>query len=110
MKSKPKELNHQTKAEVSKEYQHISLHIYDTPIHINVPADQEALYREASTLINDRLNAYNNAYKGKKSDKEIGYYALIDVALRCTKESKRNDVEPLKDILKKLTAEVEEVL
>lgn len=97
-------------AEQTKEYQHISLHIYDTQIHINVPAEQESLYRDAASLINERLNAYYGAYKGKKSDKEIAYYALIDIALTCTKESKRNDVGPVKDILKKLTSEIEEVL
>lgn len=97
-------------AGTTKNFQHITLHIYDTPIHINVPSDQEALYRDAASLINERLNAYYNAYKGKKSDKEIAYYALIDVALTCTKESKRNDVGPLKDILTELTSEIEEVL
>lgn len=97
-------------AEQKKEYQHISLTIYDTPVHINVPADQEAYYREAASLINERLNAYYGAYKGKKSDKEISYYALIDIALTCTKVSKQNDLEPVKDVLSKLTAEVEEVL
>lgn len=96
--------------ESAKDYQHINLHVYDTQIHINVPADQEQLYRDAATLINERLNAYYSAYKGKKSDKEIAYYALIDVALRCTKESKRNDVEPIKDTLVQLASEIDEVL
>lgn len=94
----------------AKEYQHISLHIYDTPIHINVPSDQEEQYREAASLINERLNAYFSAYKGRKSDKEIAYYALIDIALKCTKESKRNDLGPVNDILTQLTSEVEDVL
>lgn len=97
-------------AESAKNFQHINLHVYDTQIHINVPADQEQLYRDAATLINERLNAYYAAYKGKKSDKEIAYYALIDIALRCTQESRRNDVGPIKDILMELTSEIDEVL
>ena len=97
-------------ADSAKDFQHITLTVYDTPIHINVPADQEQMYRDAATLINERLNAYFAAYKGKKSDKEIAYYALIDVALKCTKESKRNDVGPIKDILVELTSEIDEVL
>lgn len=97
-------------AEVAQNYQHISLHIYDTQIHINVPADQEELYREAAVLINNRLNAYYSAYKGKKGDKEIAFYALIDVALRCTMESKHNDLAPVNDVLRQLTSEIEEVL
>lgn len=95
---------------MAAEYQHISLHIYDTPIHINVPSDQEAQYRDAASLINERLNAYFNAYKGKKSDKEIAYYALIDIALKCTKESQRNNMGPVNEVLTQLTSEIEDVL
>lgn len=90
--------------------QHISLHIYDTQIHVNVPADQEQMYREAGNLINERMNAYFERYKGKKGDKEIMYYVMIDIALNCVNQAQRNDVGPLADILRQLTAEVEAVL
>lgn len=97
-------------AEVKKEKQHITLHIYDLDISITVPADQEQYYREATSLINDRVNAYYAAWKGRKADKEILYFAMIDIALRLVKEAKRNDVVPYDDILKKLTSEIESVL
>ena len=49
-------------------------------------------------------------FKGRKSDKEILYMALIDVALRYEKESDRNDTKPYDDILEKLTSEIEDAL
>ncbi len=90
--------------------QHITINVYDTPISIMVPAEQEGHYREAGKIINDRLNAYFSAYKGLKNDKEIIYYAMIDIALRCVSESKKNDVSPFTDILSTLTSEIEEAL
>ena len=94
-------------AEVVKEKQRINLHIYDLDISITVDADQEQYYREATSFINDRLNAYFSAYKGRKA---IMYYAMIDMAIRYVTEAKRNDVEPYEDILKKLTSEIESAL
>ena len=86
--------------------QHITLHIYDEDIPINVKADQEEYYRSAADLINERLNAYFNAYKGKQSDKMIMYYAMIDIAIRCVK----GDTSAYDEILGKLTEEIESVL
>lgn len=90
--------------------QHITINVYDTPISIMVPREQEQLYREAGTMINERLNAYFNTYKGLKNDKEIIYYAMIDIALRCVSEVKKNDVAPITDILSMLSSEIEDAL
>ncbi|MBQ0072995.1 MAG: cell division protein ZapA [Prevotella sp.] len=92
------------------EKQHITLHIYDTQISIMVPKEQEQQYREAGTLINEKLNAYFGHYKGLKADKEIMYYAMIDIAIRCVSEVKRNDVSPITDILTELSSEIAEAL
>jgi cell division protein ZapA len=56
------------------------------------------------------VNAYFSVWKGRKADKEILYYAMIDIALRFVSESKRNDVAPYDDILKTITSEIEAVL
>lgn len=98
-------------AEVNQENkQRITLHIYDMDINTSVPAEQEEYYREAAALINERANAYFGFWKGRKPDREILYYAMIDIALRFVQESKRNDVDPYNDILDKLTSEIEDVL
>jgi hypothetical protein len=89
---------------------HIRLHVYDTDISVNVYRDDEIYYRNAAKLITDTVNTYASVFKGKKSDKDLLYMALIDIALRFEKESARNDTAPYSDILGKLTSEIEEAL
>lgn len=89
---------------------HIKLHVYDTDISVNVLRDDEAYYRRAAKLITDTVNTYAAVFKGRKTDKELLYMALIDIALRFEKETGRNDTAPYSDILGKLTSEIEEAL
>lgn len=88
----------------------IRLHIYDTDLSVNIPREDEEYYRKSAKLINEIVNSYSKIFKGRKSDKEILYMSLIDIALRYEKESGRNDTAPYDDILVKLTAEIEEAL
>lgn len=88
----------------------IRLHVYDTDLAVRIPREDEEYYRKSAKLIDDIVNSYSKIFKGRKSEKEILYMALIDVALRYEKESDRNDTEPYNDILSKLTAEIEETL
>ena len=84
----------------------IRLHVYDTDLSVRIPREDEEYYRKSAKLIDDIVNSYAKIFKGRKSDKEILYMALIDVALRYEKESDRNDTKPYDDILEKLTAEI----
>ena len=88
----------------------IRLHVYDTDLSVRIPREDEEYYRKSAKLIDDIVNSYNKIFKGRKSDKEILYMALIDVALRYEKESDRNDTKPYDDILEKLTSEIEDAL
>lgn len=88
----------------------IRLHVYDTDLSVRIPREDEEYYRKSGKLIYDIVNSYNKIFKGRKSDKEILYMALIDIALRYEKEVGRNDTEPYDDLLKKLTAEIEDAL
>lgn len=98
-------------AEEQKDELNIRLHIYDTDIKVfNVKRDDEILYRKDAELINELLNAYYQAFTGKKSPKEIMYYAMIDLGLRLQKEYQRNDTQPYDDILSQLTSEIEDEL
>ncbi len=80
----------------------IRLHVYDTDLSVRIPREDEEYYRKSGKLIDDIVNSYNKIFKGRKSDKEILYMALIDIALRYEKEVGRNDTEPYDDLLKKL--------
>lgn len=88
----------------------IRLHVYDTDLSVRIPREDEEYYRKSGKLIDDIVNSYNKIFTGRKSDKEILYMALIDIALRYEKEVGRNDTEPYDDLLKKLTAEIEDAL
>lgn len=88
----------------------IRLHVYDTDLSVRIPRKDEEYYRKSAKLIDDIVNSYAKIFKGRKSDKEILYMALIDVALRYEKESDRNDTKPYDDILEKLTSEIEDAL
>lgn len=72
-------------------------------------ADEE-MYRNTAALITEVVGNYTDYYKGLKSEKEILYMALVDIALRYEREAKRNDVAPISDVLKKLTEEIQAVL
>ena len=99
-----------TMAEVNNEKLHIRLHVYDEEIEVTVNRADEEYYRKAAKLITDRYNAYAQAYKGKKGEHTIALMTLIDIALKYEQERGKNDTAPYKDILTKLTSEIEEAL
>ena len=88
----------------------IRLHVYDTDLSVRIPREDQEYYRKSAKLIDDIVNSYTKIYKGRKSDKEILYMALLDVALRYEKEEGKNDTQPYNEILEKLTAEIEDAL
>ena len=88
----------------------IRLHVYDTDLSVRIPREDEEYYRKSAKLIDDIVNSYTKIYKGRKSDKEILYMALLDVVLRYEKEEGKNDTQPYNEILEKLTAEIEDAL
>jgi len=88
----------------------IRLHIYDTDMAVKINRQDEEMYRNAATLITEVVGSYTDYYKGLKSEKEIHYMALVDIALRFQRESKRNDITPFSDVLKQLTGEINAVL
>ena len=72
--------------------------------------DEEIYYRNAAKLINDTVNTYSGLLKGKKSEKEILYAAMLVIALKYESEKGHNDTSEYDDILKRLTKEIEAVL
>ena len=88
----------------------IRLHVYDTDLSVRIPREDEEYYRKSAKLIDDIVNSYTKIFKGRKSDKEILYMALLDVALRYEKEEGKIYTQPYNEILEKLTAEIEAAL
>ena len=86
---------------------HIRLHLYDTDMAVVVNRDEEIYYRNAAKLINDTVNTYSNILKGRKSEKEILYAAMLVIALEYEKNKDNNDTSEYDGILEKLTQEIE---
>ena len=93
-----------------KERLNIRLHVYDTDIPVKVDREDEYFYREAAKLISSTVNKYAEAFKTKKSEKEILYMAMIDIALHYEKEKGNNDTSEYDSILSSLTKEIERIL
>lgn len=89
---------------------HIRLHLYDTDMAVVVNRDEEIYYRNAAKLINDTVNTYSNILKGRKSEKEILYAAMLVIALEYEKNKDNNDTSEYDGILEKLTQEIEAAL
>lgn len=94
-------------AEANKEKLQIKLHVYKMDFPVYVVPEEEPLYRDAAKLITKTVNAYGAAFSGTKSETELLYMALIEIAVRLQKEYTRNDTKPYSDILEKLTSEIE---
>ena len=103
-------INTHIMAEETNEKLRIKLHIYDTDIPVNVRPEDEPMYRDVGTLVTGTINTYAARYKGTKSDKEILYMSLIEIALRYEMERSRNDTVPYRDIISQLTSEIEDTL
>lgn len=89
---------------------HIHLHVYDEEITVMIDREEEEYYRAAAKQVTDRYNVYAKLYKGRKSEHTVSLMTLIDVALQYQKELAKNDTAPYNDVLKTLTAEIEQAL
>lgn len=93
-----------------KEKRNIRLHVYDTDIPVTIMKEDEPFCRNAAKLITEKVNAFSEIYKTSRSEKEILYMAMLDIAISLEFEKTRNDTEPYDNILKKITTEIEDAL
>lgn len=94
----------------NREKIHIRLHVYDTDIPVNVFPDDEPFCRNAAKLITDKVNQFSEIYRHSRSEKDILYMAMLDIAINLELEKAKNDTEPYDDILSKITDEIEDAL
>lgn len=88
----------------------IKLHLYETDLMVNVPREEEQYYRAAAKQVTETVNTYAKIYQGKKTHNDIMYMAMLDLALRSNKLAALNDTQPFKELIAKLTQEIEEVM
>ena len=89
---------------------HIRLHVYDTDIPVTIMREDESYCRNAAKLITEKVNMLSERYRASKSEKEILFMAMLDIAIALEFEKTHNDTEPYNGILTKLTTEIEEAL
>lgn len=88
----------------------IRLHVYDTDFEVQIMPEYEAYCRNAAKLITDKVNSFSEIYKASRSEKQILYMAMLDIAIDLEMEKTRNDTEPYDNILTKITTEIEDAL
>ena len=87
----------------------IKLEIGRQQISVNIPRNMEEAYRRAGKLINQRLNIYSTMYP-QKDQEQLLCMALIDIALSLHLSENKHDAEPYKELMARLTSEIEEEL
>lgn len=97
-------------ADASRDKLRIRLTLYDKEFSVFTPPEDEELYRKSAKLITGLVNKYTDQFKGIKSESEILYMVLLEIAFRYESEARKNDVEPYRDLLSTLTEEIENTL
>ena len=77
---------------------------------VNIPREDEEYYRKAAQRITNTVDQYAKQFRNQRTEKDILYMALIDIALQLEFQEKRNDTKPYNDIIVKLTEEMKEML
>lgn len=89
---------------------HIRLHVYDTDIPVTIMPEDEPYCRNAAKLITDKVNSLSELYRTSRSEKEILFMAMLDIAINLEFEKAHNDTDPYNNILTKITTEIEDAL
>lgn len=76
---------------------------------INIRRDQEGLFRKAAKEINKKLMRYQQTYPNRGNETYMSI-ALLDFAVYALQAENDNATAPYDNIVKQLTAEIEEAL
>lgn len=87
--------------------QRITLMIGDTNFTLNVDRSEEQAYRDASKLINNKLNKYRT-YFGKADSMKVISMVALELSVEKVKLENKNDTAPYIEKLEGLTKELEE--
>ena len=88
----------------------IRLHIGRIELPVHIPPQEEEKYRKAAKLVTKVLTAYEEQFNNIKTNEELMYMALIDIASRLVEQLNKNNTEPYYNTLVEITSEVEETL
>jgi cell division protein ZapA (FtsZ GTPase activity inhibitor) len=85
--------------------QHITLHLDAHNISINVPADQEHLYRKAANILNDKYSSYQKRMQTSSAE-QLWVYVALDMAVNFCADAHANRLQPINEKIKELNNKI----
>ncbi len=86
----------------------IKIQVGNFKLPLTIKPDEEPVYREAARMINDRLEAYQTKYRVANLTQEYMLsFSALDIATRLVRLQRTTDVGPVEEMIKSLTADLE---
>ncbi|MBR1877945.1 MAG: cell division protein ZapA [Paludibacteraceae bacterium] len=85
--------------------QHITLHLDAHHVNLRVPVEQEAAYREAAELLNDRFKHHLNKLPNASAE-QLWMYTALEMAVSFRSDARVKSLEPVEKALKMLNEQV----
>lgn len=71
-------------------------------------ADEEKIYRNAASLIQNRIQKLRSLYPTLPNEKYYYVMAMLNTAVESVRSTNKNDTEPFTAMMEELTAEIEQ--
>ncbi|MBR4564287.1 MAG: cell division protein ZapA [Paludibacteraceae bacterium] len=81
--------------------QHINLHLDAHTVGLDVPREQEADFRKAAELLNNRYKYYLRL-RPNASAEQLWMYTALEVAVALESDAREKSLEPVEEEVKKL--------
>ena len=81
--------------------QHINLHLDAHTVGLDVPREQEADFRKAAELLNNRYKYYLKL-RPNASAEQLWMYTALEVAVALVSDAREKSLEPVEEEVKKL--------
>ena len=85
--------------------QHITLRLDAHSISINVPADNEHLYRKAASILNEKYRSYQRRMQTTSAE-QLWVYVALDVAVNFCADAHANRLQPVDEKIKELNNKI----
>ena len=72
--------------------------------------EDERIYREAASLVNNRLRAMRSRYQNVPTEAHYSAMVMLNLAVEALKSENKSDTTPIIDVIKGLESEIKECL
>ena len=81
--------------------QHITLQLDAHHLSLNIPADTEALYRNAAEQINERYRYYRRLLPNKSAE-QVWVYVALEMAVNLQAEAQAHSLQPVDEKIQEI--------